>query len=348
VALGQFDFIQNSANQGGGASVNTLNAPSGVAVDSARGLVVLDTGNCRALQFQPPFSTGMAAALVIGEPSFVATDCLRGATATPSSLFTPTGAAFDSSGNLWIADFGDSRILEFVPPFSNGMAASLVMGQTSLTGSAGCNQGLGTATASTLCSPHQITFDQAGNLWVADYGNNRVLEFVSPFSNGMAAMLELGQPAGNPFTTITPNGNGVSAQSLNAPIQPRFDSRGNLWVSDSGNNRVLEFVPPFSNGMPARLELGQPAGPNGFNTNTPGTTRSTFHTPAGIAFGTRGELLISDSNNNRVLMFVGSFREGQSASTVLGQANFTSGAVNQGGAPDANTLAGPIGVVDIR
>ena len=41
---------------------------------------------------------------------------------------------------------------------------------------------------------------------------------------------------------------------------PAFDGSGNLWVADAFNQRVLEYTPPFSNGMAASLELGQPSG----------------------------------------------------------------------------------------
>jgi hypothetical protein len=76
--------------------------------------------------------------------------------------------------------------LEFVPPFANGMSASLVLGQADFTTSTRAT------TQSGLSGPEGITFDGGGNLWVADGGNGRTLEFTPPFSSGQNASLVLG------------------------------------------------------------------------------------------------------------------------------------------------------------
>jgi hypothetical protein len=225
------------------------------------------------------------------------------------------------------------------------MSASLVIGQTSLASSAGCNQG-GSPTASTLCNAWGITFDSSGDLWVSDSWNHRVLEFKPPFSTGMAASLELGQPAGaTAFTSNTSNNGGISASSLSYPLQPAFDGDGNLWVSDDNNNRVLEYVPPFSNGMAATLEVGQPSGATAFTSNDFYTNQSGFFYQYGISFDTSGNIQVADFVNSRVMIFDPPFSNGMNATTVLGQKDFTHGASNQGGSVGANTLYTPIGGV---
>ena len=292
------------------------------------------------MQFKPPFTNGMNASVVIGAPNFTTTSCTPGA----NTLANVVWVAIDGNGDLWVSD-NSSRIVEFVPPFSNGMAASVVIGQASLSSSAGCNQS-GSPTASTLCDPWGMAFDSSGNLWVSDLWNNRVLEFKPPFSNGMAASLELGQPSGaTAFTSNAANNPSLSATSLYNPVQTAFDGDGNLWVSDGDNNRVLEFVPPFSNGMAASLELGQPSGATAFTSNDVATSQSGLFYQYGISFDSSGNMQVADFVNNRVMIFDPPFSNGMNATLVLGQANFTHGLPNQNGNVGANTLDYPYGGV---
>ena len=125
----------------------------------------------------------MGASLVVGQPNFVS-----GGSATTASTFNfPVGIAFDGSGNLWVGDTTNNRVLEFQPAFATGMSASLVLGQANFTSS-------GTATTQNgLFNPFGVGFDSSGNLGVADFGNNRTLGFAPPFSTDQNASLVLGQ-----------------------------------------------------------------------------------------------------------------------------------------------------------
>src|SRR5574340_970392 len=107
----------------------------------------------------------------------------------------PSASSFDSSGNLWVVDSNNNRILEYSAPFTNGMAASLSLGEPNLSSNKNNNGGI---SANSLSVPHSITFDSSGNLWVSDSGNNRVLEYLSPFSAGESASIVIGQTG---FTT---------------------------------------------------------------------------------------------------------------------------------------------------
>jgi hypothetical protein len=338
VVLGQANFTSNAISS---PSISNM-TPVAITADSSSNLYVADDNTCRILQFKPPFTNDMDASVVIGEPNFTTSGC-----GTTASTFAQVYAiAIDGDGDLWVADGGSSRVMEFVPPFSNGMSATLVIGQSSLTSTAGCNQGTPAApTASTICDTQGITFDASGNLWVSDSENSRVLEFKPPFSNNMAASLELGQPAGAAaFTSGGGNNPNLSATSLNYPLQPAFDLGGNLWVTDSSNNRVLEFKPPFSNGMSATVELGQPSA-TAFTSTTISTTQSSLYTPYAVSLDSSGNIYVVDAGNYRVMIFVPPFSNGMNATAVLGQANFTSNAANQGGSVGSNTLFDPLGGV---
>jgi sugar lactone lactonase YvrE len=341
VVLGQADFTTNGFPS---VAANTFDYPTSLAVDPVGDLYVADWGFCRVLVFAPPFTNNMSAIMVIGQANMTTSTCAAGA----STLGNVYAVAFDGSGNLWVSDATYSRIVEFTPPFSTGMSATLVIGQTSLSIAGSCNQGTPAApTASTLCDQWDMNFDSSGNLWVADHDNNRILEFKPPFSNDMAASLELGQPSGaTAFTSQAANNGGISATTLYKPAQPAFDGYGNLWVADSYNNRILEYTPPFSNGMAATLELGQPSGASAFTTNALNTSQSGFFYPIGISFDSSGYMQVADIDNSRVMIFVPPFSNGMNATTVLGQADFTHGAINQSGSVGANTLYWPFGGVD--
>jgi|GEM_PF-5247458 len=223
----------------------------------------------------------------------------------------------DSSGNLWVADTNNQRVLEFSSPFSNGMNATLVIGQSS--GS------FSTRAASTSQSgtqlPMGVSFDSKGDLWVVDTGNNRVLEFVPPFTGGMAATLVIGH------SDFTDWSGGTTQTTLSNPTGATFDSFGNLWVADEMNNRVLEFAPPFSDGMSATLVLGQ----SSFTTNAQATSQNGMNLPTDVAFDSQGNLWVADAHNNRVLEFVpgtsgcasGQFCTGMGAELVIGQPGFS-------------------------
>jgi sugar lactone lactonase YvrE len=225
-----------------------------MAFDANGNLWVADAGD-RVLEFTPPFSSGMAAALVLGQVNFTAQARTSGAAA----LNFPTELTFDASGNLWIVDQGNNRLLEYKPPFTTGQSASVVLGQADFTSSS-----TGT-TATGLSGPYGIAIDSSGSAWVSDYGNFRVLKFTPPFSSGQAASLVLGQPN---FTTKAVSGNGQI--DVPNPYGLAFDSSGNLFVAEVGWSRVVIFAPPFSTLMKASVVIGQP----NFNSEVTTTTAS--------------------------------------------------------------------------
>jgi len=259
VVIGQPNFTTATAN----LTQNGLSGPGGMAFDSSGNLWVIDFGNSRVLEYPPPFATGMNASLVIGQPNFTT----GAATVSSSGLSSPEYLTVDGSGNLWVSDLFNNRVLEFKPPFSTGMAASVVIGQADFV-----SNGAAT-TASGLSFPTGVAFDSTGNLWVADNGNNRVLQFAPPFSNGMSATLVLGQAN---FTSSTA---ATTQDGISAPFGLAFDTGGDLWVADTGNNRTLAFAPPFSTNQNATVVLGQA----NFTSSTAATTATGQNSATGVA-----------------------------------------------------------------
>lgn len=232
-------------------SRNILYEPTGIAFDSSGSLWVLDGGNDRVLEFNPPFRNGMNASFVIGQPDFDS----RSPSKSLGGLYSCSceglgGLAVDSSNNVWVGDPVDDRILEFKPPFSNGMNASLVIDQQNLVANKTSFAGHGYVPVNAVYYlGSSIAFDREGNLW-STY-NNRLLAFRPPFIPDVRAYpaIEIGQPN---FTATAWLG---GQSGLFNPARPGFDSRGNLWVPDLYNNRILEFVANSGAGTAGQMPI---------------------------------------------------------------------------------------------
>src|SRR4029077_3867922 len=136
LAFGQADLntgacpVTTSATSLGNTTASLGSEVFGVGTDSSGDVWVTDDGSNRVVEYRPPFSSGMAVTLAIGQPDLTSGVANQGnAKPTGTSFSNPGFPIFDRSGNLWIADFGNNRLLKFTPPFSTGMAASLVLGQ---------------------------------------------------------------------------------------------------------------------------------------------------------------------------------------------------------------------------
>jgi len=133
--------------------------------------------NNRAVEYDAPLSPDTNAART-ADRVFGQLDLFSGAPnhgeLTANSLTLPYGVTVDAQGNLYVADSGHNRVLEYDAPLSSSMAANRVFGQAHLT-SGDCNSG--GVSAARLCSPQGVPVDAQGNLFVADDYNHRVLEF---------------------------------------------------------------------------------------------------------------------------------------------------------------------------
>jgi len=259
LVLGQgASFTSNTPNNGG-ISASSLSAPVGVAVDGLGNLYVVDSMNNRVLEYNAPLSSGASAAVVFGQGgSFISNACNfdTGGSMKPSSaidLCAPSAVALDSLGNLYVADFTNSRVLEYNTPLNPGSGetgagdttADLVVGQGGSFTSNKCN--LGGRSASSICVPMGITVDNTGNLYVADDLNSRVLEYNKPLSTDTTADRVFGECGS--FTSAT-GCVGTSADSLKDPTGVAVNSSGSLFVVDNGNNRVIAYDQPLAIATP--------------------------------------------------------------------------------------------------
>ncbi|NUQ80532.1 MAG: T9SS type A sorting domain-containing protein [Bacteroidetes bacterium] len=332
--LGQPDLFSNSRNRGTGPQAWTLAQPRGLQVEKDR-LWVVDQGNNRVLRFDGSSSltTGDTAVAVLGQTGFTI-----GSSALSASRFnSPWYAALDSSGNLFVADMNNYRILRFdnAAGKSNGAPADGILGQSNFEANQK-NRG-GSVSASGFDFVFGLTAENQ-TLWVGE-NNNRILRFdlAAGKANGADADGVLGQPD---FTSSKP---GLSASSLRGSGYLAA-AGGRLFVLDFGNRRLLWFNQAASkvNGAGADGVLGAPDMESLPAIQGPSSLRS----PGGVAIDTlRKKVYISDSGNNRVLRFdMNSLMTGAEAEAVFGQASFSVDLANRGGDPAANTLSFPYGI----
>ncbi len=342
--LGQFDFTHRAANL---VDAKGFFSPDAVAIDASAlptRVYVADAENNRVLGWKDAanFSNGAPADLVIGQPDFISSEC---GDASALSLCTPTGVAVDGSGNLYVADLGNGRVLEYTNPFlacSNtfpcvGGPAHLVFGQDGSFTSAGCDSDTGgsDSTAIDLCDPTGVAVDKSGNLFVADSSNDRVLQYDTPLSTDTIADTVFGQ--GGDFTSSGCNsdtaGGNPTAKDLCDPTGVAVDGSGNLYVVDSVNERVLEYNAPFSTASSANKVFGQGGSftSDACNGDTGGTTStaSDLCDPAGLAVDESGNLYVADASNSRVLEYNTPLTTDTVADAVFGQGgDFTSNICN--------------------
>jgi sugar lactone lactonase YvrE len=298
------------------------------------------------------FVNGGAADLVIGQPDFLSSSCnLGGANPSASSLCTPFGLAVDLSGNLYVADQGNNRVLEYDSPFSGcgsfpcvGGAANKVFGQAgSFTSSTSNNGGL---TANSLSSPSGVAVDTVGNLYVADLSNSRVLEYNTPLTTDTTADRVFGQSG---FTSGACNLGAASpsAVSLCLPVGVAMDSSGALYVADTSNSRVLVYKTPLISAT-ANIVLGQADFASGDFNQGLGVSATSMADPDGVAVDAAGNLYVADTRNSRALEFNPPLTNDETPHLVFGQGNsFTSNSCDYdalSGAADSLCLASGIAV----
>ena len=231
--------------------------------------------------------------------------------ASAGTLWAALAAAYSGS-TLFIADTFNNRVLAM--PQQNGPSfgnATRWLGQDRPdTNSINLIEGrefnfqadAGLAVDSTGSTPH---------LYVADPNNHRVLGFrdLRALTPGAKADLVIGQPdLQTALCNYNPQNRALSGNvsqpnqsSLCGPVGVLVDSKGNLYVADSGNGRVLRFPAPFSQtGMPqADLVLGKQS----FTDTLSDPSSRTLHTPYGLAFSGINGLVVSDFYDNRVLFY---------------------------------------------
>jgi sugar lactone lactonase YvrE len=190
----------------------------------------------------------------------------------------PYGVAVDSSGNLYIADTGNQRI-RMVNPAG---VISTVAGN----GTAGFSGDGGPATGAMLDEPFGIAVDGSGNLYIADYNNNRIRK-VTP--DGLISTV-----AGTGTEGYNGDGGAATSAELFHPYSVAVDGSGNLYIADSANNRIRKVTPAGA------ISTVAGNGTAGYSGDGGDATSAQLWVPLGVAVDSNGNLYIADNYNNTI------------------------------------------------
>ena len=230
----------------------------------------------------------------------------------------PECVVVDSSGNLYVADTGNSTIRKVTP---SGVVTTLA-GTAGITGSAD-----GTGAAARFYYPAGVAVDGTGNLYVADSGNNTIRK-VTP--SGVVTTL-----AGTAGVTGSADGTGAAAQ-FNDPVDLAVDGSGNVYVSDWSNYLIRKITPA---GVVTTF-VGALFNPY-YQDGTGAAAR--FLDPAGLAFDGSDRLYFADEGDDtiRIITLAGV------VTTLAGTVPYPVGVANPGSADGTGEAAGfntPCGV----
>ncbi|WP_412850405.1 T9SS type A sorting domain-containing protein [Chryseobacterium sp. PMSZPI] len=262
---GQVTTLAGSGTYGnadGAGTAAQFGRPTGITVDNAGNVYVVDTSNERIRKITPQ---GLVTTLAGSSAGYAE------GTGAAAQFNRPEGIAVDTAGNLYVADTDNNRIRKITP---QGQVTTLAGGTY------GYADGPG-ATARFI-NPYGITIDADGNLYLTDMGYARIRK-ITP--QGLVTTLAGG-------TTGYADGIGTAAQ-FNSPIGITTDTNGNIYVADTYNYRIRKIT---SQGQVTVTTLA--GSTQGYAEGT--GTAALFNEPCGITVGNDGNLYIADTGNNRI------------------------------------------------
>src|SRR6202522_4270858 len=243
-----------------------------------------------------------------------------GGLATSAELYNPTGVAVDSAGNIYIADYLNNRVREV-------MAATGDIATVAGNGTAGFSGDGGLATSAELNRPSGVAVDASGNIYIADYENNRIREVT-------AATGDIATVAGNGTAGYSGDGGLATNAELDMLVGLAVDSAGNIYIADTFNNRIRKVT-----AATAKISTVAGDGTAGYLGDGGLATSAELNYPLGVAVDASGNIYIADSENSRIRMVTKSTSD---ISTVAG--NGTAGYLGDGGLATSAEIDYPLGV----
>ena len=249
-----------------------------------------------------------------------------GSVATQADLDLPSGQVLDGSGNLYIADSAHNRIRE-VNATTQVISTIAGNGNPAYTGDGSL------AVNATLNTPYGVALDGAGNLYIADSGNNAIRKIV--LATGVITTV-----AGNGTAGSSGDNGQATAASLSGPRGVTVDTAGNLYIADTANHKIRKVTTAGVISTIVGDGFTQGNGSGGYLGDNGPATSAELNFPYAVAFDASGNLYIPDSANNRI-------REVNATSQVIttfaGTGN--QGFSGDGGLATAAELYSPSGVL---
>jgi sugar lactone lactonase YvrE len=265
------NHISGFSGDGGQATAAELTDPGGVTINGAGNLIIADFGNQRVrLVNSSGIITTIAGNGTIGSSG-------DGGPATAAELHDPFGTAIDAAGNIYIADYQNSRI--------RIVNTSGIINTFAGNGLAGYGGDGGQATAAKLYTPTGVALDAAGNVYIADYINNRV-RMVN--TSGIITTI-----AGIGLAGFSGDGGPATAAEVSQPTGVIVDPSGNIYEQEWGGDRVRRI----SAGIITTLTG---TGVAGFSGDGGPSTAAQINSTLGLALDASNNLYIADVFNNRI------------------------------------------------
>jgi sugar lactone lactonase YvrE len=351
--LGQPNFNAFLPHRGGKEPSNISFLEPSAAVATATELFVADSRNSRVIVMPATGSSFGPAVRLLGQFAYNlnSINFIEG-----REFFAPTAMVIDKTvrpNRLYVADTSNNRVLGYRDylKYKTGDKADIVIGQpdffTARVNHPSIDPVLPTDTG--LNSPQGLAVDAAGNLWVADTLNGRVVRFPKPFDQAAGgtqrADLVLGQ------TSLTTQVRDPGQRTMRSPIGIAFSVEGGdpnstsgvLAVVDSDLNRVLIFNKPFTSGMAASRVLGQPD----FTSSAAAADSNRMSAPRHAATDTDDRLYVADPGNQRVLIFDNVTRvQDQAIPGVILRNTIGTGRLNRPVSVSVSSQTGEIWVAD--
>lgn len=269
-----------------------LNQPTHVVFDRTFNLYITDANNERIRKVYEP--TGVI--------TTVAGNGTQGSTgddgpATDAELNFPDGVAIDSNGNLYIGDAQNNRIREVA--IASGTITTVA--GNGVPGYSGDGE---LATNAELNFPSRPFIDATGNIYIADYQNNRVRKVST---TGIITTI-----AGTGVAGYAGDGGSAASAELNGPLSVAVDSAGIIYIADVHNERI-RAVNPTSNPVtvlgttiqPGQIQTVVGNGQAGYNGDGGAATNAEIDFPTGLTIDSTGNLYFADAYNNVVRKVVG-------------------------------------------
>lgn len=318
---------------------SSLANPNGCAIDSTgQYLAVADTQNRRVLIFDLNATNPYIAIDVLGTDGSFTTRDYGYYNVNELSLNSPLGCTFDRSGNLYIADSYNHRVMFYLQATwlaGGAIAANNVLCQLDFTSN------------TPGCSDHQLNFpttckigdiNNPDALYIADQNNNRVV--AAAYSSGPMVDTTLTYVTGQPdFNTHSAN---TTATKMTSPRDLAFDSAGNMWVVEIGNNRVSGWVAIGTGSFPDTTATGILFQAD-FTHNTLGCTAHKCYQPQGMCIDASDNIYVDDTDNNRSVEFTADTfpQVDPAAASVWGQQDDLTTNIRNNGGMGCQSLNGP-------